>query len=519
MLPISHPHLSEGWTAGAQRALRRAAKFAQAHAASEVEPIHVLWSLVFDEGRAGARLAAMGLRPATLTDAGPLLGLSAELAAKHEAASMISDWSAAATAIALQARHRAFEQLAGSEAGTDHLLWSLCQPGSPTVDLLHRYGLVASAWDADVLHVEAADTSPAPVPSELQLRARQPAEVNAADLYRILDAAANRAREGLRVIEDYTRFVLSDGFLSRLIKECRHDLSAVLVTLPEAELLASRDTPGDVGTQLATAAEYQRAHLDDVVTAACKRTEEALRTLEEYGKVLSGIMGGRFEQLRYRVYTLEKAILRTQFNCERLAEQRLYLLVTEELCHHGSGPVIHGALAAGVRMFQIREKRMTDRELVEHCRRVRQWTREGEGLMIINDRPDIAALVDADGVHVGQEEFTVADARRIVGPDKLVGVSTHTLDQARQAVLDGADYLGIGPTFPSGTKEFATFPGLDLVRQSAAEIRLPWFAIGGITANNVEAVLAAGARRVAVSGAICGAEGPIEAAADLLARM
>ena len=101
-------------------------------------------------------------------------------------------------------------------------------------------------------------------------------------------------------------------------------------------------------------------------------------------------------------------------------------------------------------------------------------------LFIINDRPDLAALARADGVHVGQEELSVKDARSIVGPETLVGVSTHSIEQARQAVLDGANYIGVGPTFPSGTKQFEQFPGVELLRAVAAEIRLPAFAIGGI---------------------------------------
>jgi len=134
----------------------------------------------------------------------------------------------------------------------------------------------------------------------------------------------------------------------------------------------------------------------------------------------------------------------------------------------------------------------------------------------MNDRPDLAALSRADGVHVGQEELTVKDARSIVGPEALLGVSTHSIEQARQAVLEGANYLGVGPTFPSDTKQFEKFPGLPLLRQVAAEIRLPAFAIGGITAENLPEVLATGVTRVAVSGAIAAADEPVAAARVLL---
>ena len=137
----------------------------------------------------------------------------------------------------------------------------------------------------------------------------------------------------------------------------------------------------------------------------------------------------------------------------------------------------------------------------------------------MNDRPDLAVLAEADGVHVGQDELSVREARRIVGPQRLVGVSTHTLEQARQAVLDGADYLGVGPCFATSTKSFDQLAGLDFVRQVAAEITLPWFAIGGISLANIAAVRAAGASRVAVSGAICSSPTPGTAAADLIEQL
>ena len=360
------------------------------------------------------------------------------------------------------------------------------------------------------------------------------------EVWRILDAAANRAGEGLRVVEEFARFVLNDAHLSRLLKVCRHDLTAVLETIPEQSRLAARDTLGDVGTAIGTAAEYRRDTVTDVVRASFKRVQEALRTLEEYGKLIESnsdeatfaqrvgptvtqqdgrSFAQRIEQLRYRLYTAEKSVLRTAAAIERLQEQSLYLLVTASACVNGLESTVRAALAAGVRIMQVREKQLPDRQLIEHARRLREWTTEAGVLLIVNDRPDIAVLADADGVHVGQEELTVRDARRIVGPDRLVGVSTHTIEQARQAVLDGADYLGVGPTFPSGTKAFDHFAGLEFVQQVAAEIALPWFAIGGIDATNLAAVIQAGARRVAVSAAICHASDPERVAAALLSEL
>ena len=384
------------------------------------------------------------------------------------------------------------------------------------------------------------------------------------ETYRILDAAANRASEGLRVVEDYARFGLNDAHLSRLLKECRHELAAALRGISPAQRLAARDTLGDVGTVIGTASEYQRGSVEDVACASFKRVQEALRTLEEFSKLIGeDVAGGglltptrsvsegevapasnigtslvdppslmqrvdvgtttstsrRFEQLRYRLYTAEKAVLRTRFSRERLFDQWLYLLVTAAGCEPGCEPVVRAAMATGVKLIQMREKTLPDRELVAMARRLRAWTRDADALLIVNDRPDIAVLAEADGVHIGQEELTVSDARRIIGPDRLIGVSTHTIEQARQAVLDGADYLGVGPTFPSGTKSFESFAGLDFIRQVAAEITLPWFAIGGIDTNNLAAVLEAGASRIAVSGAILTATDPHATASELLENL
>src|SRR5262249_27095687 len=122
---------------------------------------------------------------------------------------------------------------------------------------------------------------------------------------------------------------------------------------------------------------------------------------------------------------------------------------------------IREAAAGGASIFQLREKNLSDRDLLERARNVRRWTREVGALFIMNDRPDIARLAEADGVHVGQDDLPVKEVRRVVGPHVLVGVSTHNLGQLRQAVLDGASYVGVGPTFPSGTKQFEAFPGLD----------------------------------------------------------
>jgi thiamine-phosphate pyrophosphorylase len=341
-------------------------------------------------------------------------------------------------------------------------------------------------------------------------------------LLRTLDAAANRAREGLRVVEDYVRFQLDDRHLTERLKSLRHRLAELLACIPADGLLAARETQADVGTQLATASEQSRPDIASLVAANFKRLEEALRSLEEHSKLLNSTLATGLEQLRYETYTLERAIGITRRSLERLKHARLYVLIDGQPDAGKFESLVVSLVEAGVHAIQLRDKRLPDRELLQRARLLRTALSGSLGkrpLFIMNDRPDLAVLAQADGVHVGQEELTVRDARAIVGPDLLVGVSTHSIEQARQAVLDGADYLGVGPVFPSGTKQFDQFPGLDFVRQAAAEIRLPAFAIGGINAGNLGQVLAAGLSRVAVSGAIASAADPAAAARELLDRM
>ena len=323
----------------------------------------------------------------------------------------------------------------------------------------------------------------------------------------MFDAAANRAAEGLRVVEDYVRFVLDDVHLTRCFKELRHDLAGAVQQAPPSLRWAARDTRHDIGPDASDVVEASRADLSAVVVANLQRAEQALRTLEEVARLESFSWAGQLEALRYRAYSLEAALGMTLASVERLQHVRLYVLL--EAGDPGQCErLAESLLRAGVDAIQLREKQLDDRTVLDCARRLRQLTRKHGALLIVNDRADLAAATDADGVHVGQEDLTVRDVRRVLGPAALVGVSTQSLEQARQAVLDGANYLGVGPIFPSTTKHFEHFPGVDLLRAVAGEIRLPAFAIGGITVDRLSAVMEAGFGRVAVGAAITGAKNP-----------
>jgi thiamine-phosphate pyrophosphorylase len=482
--------------------VERAVAAARARGAGAPALAHfVLALLEEDEGRPAVLLERAGLNVAETR--GRLEALT-EWPAPPEAA--LFD---AARAWSLAHRH-------DPEFLTDALLLAVLNASAEFRGACAAFGLDREALE----RVLVGPREPEPVATEAEGAAFQIPDASAeVDAGRALDANFNRAREAARVLEDYCRFACDDRFLTEQVKALRHGLAAASQRLPVRALLAARDTQHDVGTTATAGGEYDRASPLHVAAVNAKRLQEALRSLEEFGKVFGPELGRELEALRYRAYTLERAILTGASARERLAHARLYVLLTRAHCSGTLDWTIAEAARGGASVFQLREKNLPDRELLALARRMRAWTRAAGALFIVNDRPDVARLCDADGVHVGQDDASVKDARRVVGPYALVGVSTHTIEQVRAAVLDGADYIGVGPTFPSKTKAFDVFPGLDFVRAASAETALPAFALGGISHDNVAQVVAAGGRRVAVSAAVCAAPDPEQAARLLRAAL
>jgi thiamine-phosphate pyrophosphorylase len=330
---------------------------------------------------------------------------------------------------------------------------------------------------------------------------------------RLLDANANRAREALRLAEDFARFALDDDQLCGTLKAIRHDL---VQALPDAvELAAHRDTPGDVGTRLSTQTERRRIDLGHAVVAACKRFGEAARVIEEVLKTADATAAGAVERARYRFYEAERRLLQTLRPRARFAGVRVYVLITESACLGDWRRTAERAVAGGAQVLQLREPDLPAGELLRRAMILRDLCRDTGRLLIVNDRPDVAVLARADGVHVGQDDLPAADARRIVGPRGIVGVSTHEVRQVKQAHLDGADYVGVGPVFPSPTKPRDFLPGLTFAKEAAMLDLLPTVAIAGITPTNAGEVWATGVTAVAVTAAVTLAEDPAAAVAAL----
>jgi thiamine-phosphate pyrophosphorylase len=334
---------------------------------------------------------------------------------------------------------------------------------------------------------------------------------------RLLDAAANRAREALRVLEDFARFVLDDAAISAELKQLRHEVSAVSAAFHDAVFY--RDTPGDVGVANKVPDELNRDDAGQVVIAAGKRLGEALRSIAEYAKIDHPVAAARFEAMRYRFYDIERRLRIAACPRDRFSAVRLYVIVTESICRRPWLETAALAIDGGADCIQLRESELQDVELLDRARRLVALCRSRGVVSIVNNRPDIALAAGADGVHVGQEDLPAVEARRIVGSSKLIGVSTHRMGQARQALSDGADYIGVGPFFRSPTKPRSFVAGPGYAREIAEWNHLSAVAIAGITAVNVDEVLATGMRSVAVCAAVIGADDPVAAAAAIRRRL
>lgn len=199
---------------------------------------------------------------------------------------------------------------------------------------------------------------------------------------------------------------------------------------------------------------------------------------------------------------------------QRLQGAHLYLI-----CDDRPDEFLERALDGGVDIVQLRCKQRPDDEILAAARRFARLCAEYRALFVLNDRPDLAVAAQADGVHVGQDDMPVAQARAIVGAQRLVGLSTHTREQVDAAAAAAADYVGVGPVYATPTKPGRGAVGVELVRYAAAHTRLPFFAIGGIGPANVDEVCAAGATRIAVVRALVDAANPERTAAQLRAAV
>jgi thiamine-phosphate pyrophosphorylase len=345
----------------------------------------------------------------------------------------------------------------------------------------------------------------------------------------MIDVNLNRSSEGLRVLEDVARFLLNDAELSQRLRALRHDLAQETKSLGIG-LVSHRDSEHDVGRPHSIALPSRESELNmettslqglsDLVTANAKRVEESLRVVEELAKlpeISSMLNSARFEQARFALYTLERDLvckISRRDKIERMPGlyvilDRQFLAGRDEL--DIASQVIHG----GARVIQLRDKQSKKGELLLVAQRLKELCSQLHVLFIINDYLELAMAVDADGLHIGQEDLPLSVIRRELPIDKIVGCSVTTLSQATKAQDEGADYIAVGSIFPTTTKKGATVVGVDILKELKRAVDTPLVAIGGINQNNISEVVAAGADAIAVISAVLGEE-DVEGAVQVL---
>ena len=321
---------------------------------------------------------------------------------------------------------------------------------------------------------------------------------------RIIDANCNRIGEGLRFLEDIARFVLNDAVLSRQLKTTRHSIIKDVSKLG-IKLISERNSESDVGAN--SKSDNQQQELASLITANAKRVEEGLRVIEELAKLpeISPILdSSRFQKVRFELYTLEQSLLSQILRQQKMAQLKgLYVILDTQVL--GNKDIIDAAtrtIRGDAKILQLRDKHQEKVSLLAIARKIKELCAKSNTLFIINDHLDIALAVDADGLHVGQEDLPLSIARRELPIDKIIGCSTKTLEQARKAAAEGADYIAVGSIFPTPSKKEAIVVGIERLRQIKQEVSIPVVAIGGINKNNVGEVMSAGAVAAAIISAV-----------------
>lgn len=324
--------------------------------------------------------------------------------------------------------------------------------------------------------------------------------------FRALDANINRCAEGLRVLEDIARFYYDHASVSSELRELRHGIRD-LFKGRESLLHKTRNAQDDVGIEISSGTQAdQRDGVKDTVFSNFKRVQEALRSIEEHLKLAGEYNAGKkAESLRFSVYTIEKkfpgigtiifpggiyGILGERFSLGRTNVETAKQMVD-----------------AGIDILQYREKikYKSFKEMLKECEQIRKITSDANVPFIINDHVAIAIMVGADGVHQGQDDLPVKAVRRMA-PHLMIGCSTHSPEQARQAVSDGADYIGVGPIYATQTKEdVCDAVGLEYLDYVVENHDIPFVAIGGIKRHNIREVIHHGAGTICLVTEIIGA--------------
>ncbi len=336
--------------------------------------------------------------------------------------------------------------------------------------------------------------------------------------FRIIDANLNRASEGLRVIEEIGRFVYENAEAVKNIKELRHKVRKTAKEFDNL-LFSQRNSLTDCGFEISQKeTDAGKTDTKNLAIRNFKRVQEALRVIEENFKTEGyNNLAKEYEKYRFLSYNIEKKFFELNFKKQNPLPGSIYCITGEKFSLGRSNIfVVKEMIKAGVKIIQYREKEKNTAEKYNECIEIRKLTKKAGALFIVNDNIDLAIATDADGVHVGQEDMPVKQARKLIG-NKIIGVSTHSPQQAEKAVEDEADYIGVGPIFKTYTKKDVVKPvGYEYLNYVVENIKIPFVAIGGIKTHNIAEVAKRGANCFAMITEIVAAENICEKIKNLI---
>jgi thiamine-phosphate pyrophosphorylase len=321
-------------------------------------------------------------------------------------------------------------------------------------------------------------------------------------------------------MEEAARMILEDAGLTVRLKTLRHDLIRGDAAF-NLELLNARDSVQDVGSELKVKGENPGKDISTILVANARRAQESLRVLEELAKLpemVGRLDSDRFKQARFELYTLEQQLVQRLTRLERRKRiSGLYVILDSGVLNGRSHlEAAEKVIRAGVKVIQLRDKITPKKQLIPLARELQALCRKHEVVFIMNDYLDIALAMNADGLHLGQDDLPVAEARKLLPYDKVLGCSADTAEGARAAEEAGADYIAVGAIFPTGSKNDIKVVGPDRLRLIKPALHVPLVAIGGINQENASEVVEAGADSLCVISAVLLAPDMVLAAGQII---
>ena len=331
-------------------------------------------------------------------------------------------------------------------------------------------------------------------------------------IYQIIDANLDRAREGLRVLEDWARFGLGESDYVAKIKNYRQILGKNHLEIYKQ----SRNSIEDQCKGFTHQEQINRRTPQQIISSNSGRVQEALRVIEEFSRLHNHELSKVASEIRYEIYTLEIDLLslsKFKKSEEILKENDLYVITDQK---ENLLEIIEEILIAGVKIIQYRFKTGTDKDHLKEAIQIKNLCKKYNSLFIINDRVDMALASNADGIHLGQDDLDVKTARKLLGYTKIIGISANNERDISNALKDGCDYIGIGPVFETATKKNKKPIGIEKIKTLTKDLNIPWFAIGGIKSNNISYLKSNGFKKVALVSQLMNSEDPKEDAIMIL---